>query len=66
MWGFGLYVQALNNLLDEASCLVVEEHVLRFRAQRPAGSSEASNVVVGGWACRSSAVAVCCAIRLRC
>lgn len=34
-------------LLDEASCLRVEESVRGRRAQRPRGSSETLNVVVG-------------------
>lgn len=34
-------------LLDEASCLWVEESVLWSRAQRPAGSGESLDVVVG-------------------
>lgn len=33
--------------VHEASCLVVEESMLCARAQRPAGSNEASDVVVG-------------------
>ena len=56
---------AVNNLLDEASSLIIEEHVLRSWAHRPTGSSETSNVVVGGGACRSSTVALGYAIRLR-
>lgn len=35
------------NSLDEASCLITEEHMLRLRAQWPAGSVESSDVVVG-------------------
>lgn len=41
------------NLLDETSCLWVEESVLCLRAQRPAGSGEALDVVVGGEAVMS-------------
>jgi hypothetical protein len=34
-------------LLDEASCLAVEESVLGRRAHGPAGSLETANVVIG-------------------
>src|SRR5687768_17601251 len=37
-----------NGLLDEASCLGVEEGVGGRRAQRPRGSGEAADVVIGG------------------
>lgn len=38
------------DLLNKASCLWVEEGVCRSRAQRPAGSDEALDVVVGSTA----------------
>lgn len=57
---------ALGGLLDEASCLVIEEHVLCSWAHRPTGSCEAPNVVVCGCASRRRAGPVGCAIGLRC
>ena len=61
-----LEIRASGGLLDEASCLVIEEHVVGSWAQRPTGSSKAPNVVVCGCASRSRAVTVRCAIGLRC
>lgn len=36
------------DLLNETSCLVMEEGVFSARAQWPAGSTKAADVVVGG------------------